>query len=54
VATSAEGDDRVVEGGGGWSLLFADRHPHAGSARHYVATWRTPAASRSKWVAVSW
>ena len=36
--TSAE-VDALVEAAGrrGWTLLFADRHPHAGGPQHYAA-----------------
>ena len=30
----------------GWTLLFPDRHPHAGGPDHYAATWPAPTASR--------
>jgi probable phosphoglycerate mutase len=38
VPTSAEVDELVVAARRrGWSLLFADRHPHAGGPQHYAA-----------------
>lgn len=38
VETSAEVDKLVAESAGhGWTLMFADRHPHAGGPEHYAA-----------------
>ncbi len=38
-AGSADDVDRLASASSdhGWSLLFADRHPHAGGERHYAA-----------------
>jgi len=38
VETTAEVDKLVAESTGhGWTLMFADKHPHAGGAEHYAA-----------------
>lgn len=38
VETSAEVDKLAAESAGhGWTLMFADKHPHAGGPEHYAA-----------------
>jgi len=38
-AASREKVDAIVDkaAGNGWTLMFADRHPHAGGPQHYAA-----------------
>jgi probable phosphoglycerate mutase len=38
----------------GWSLLFADRHPHAGGPEHYAAYLEDAAGFEVELVAESW
>ncbi len=55
VPTGAEVDALVAAAGRrGWSLLFADRHPHAGGARHYAAYLEDAGGFEVEVVAVSW
>ena len=55
VPTSAEVDELVVAAQRqGWSLLFADRHPHAGGPQHYAAYLEDADGFEVELVAVSW
>ena len=38
----------------GWSLMFADRHPHAGGPEHYAAYLEDAAGFEVELVAESW
>ena len=55
VPTGAEVDALVAAAGRrGWSLLFADRHPHAGGPEHYAAYLEDAAGFEVELVAETW
>ena len=53
--TGAEVDELVAAAGRrGWSLMFADRHPHAGGPEHYAAYLEDGGGFEVELVAESW